>query len=163
MARRFPLFALLAALAAAPLVTAHTPAGTPNPACGDGYVHEYGPGSAFPVWAPAFLAARDGSNGCDGHREYAGSGVILLAGLKSLTCWSEPADHPQFPTITVADVVHPSPTFVIGVDTGPAPCGDFEDDVSILCVGTCTVPFAPGIDGAYHVYVLDGTVGHVST
>lgn len=151
-------------------------------------VHVYGPGDGGillpPVDGSALSVDECGAETIpyDGHDEYAIGGAWLLAcesfcgdsglGGGSSGCYGTFADHPTFPTVHVydyvagelglttgftvaADYVSASP--VLGTD-----CGDFEADYAIGCVDVCTVPFPPGLDGSYQVFV-SGTEGMVWT
>lgn len=165
---------LAALLLAAPLALAHdeAPVGLPKAWCEDAdarLTHEYG--APAPLLGPWLLL--DGSPGCetppldwDQHFEYANGGAYLLAGdAGAQACFGVPADHPSHPTVTVVDAtlgsgvrftVAAAPWYGSGHD-----CGFFEDPwTTITCVGSCQVPFGPGPDGAYVVFV-EGTTGHV--
>lgn len=118
----------------------------------------------------------------DGHSEYASDGAWLLsANGASSYCFGESGHHPAYPQVEVYDfLLGAGVVFVVGADTTDdtiprdavyyaanslptgGSCGDGIDDVWIVCVGVCWVPFPPGLDGSYHVYV-EGTVGHVRT
>lgn len=108
--------------------------------------------------------------GGEGHLEFAFGGAILLADAsKADMCWGRAADHAPRTLIQVRDAAQPpgGAAFTVYVDVvqpDPVPdemaCGDFEYDLAIGCVGSCTPPFPPGLDGAYHV-VVHGTEGTV--
>lgn len=172
--RPLRLLGLFATLATFPLAHAHVDGtmGAPKAYCEDlaqdATTHDYGSGSPAggQTWAGLFLGAVDGSVGpCasgvqDGHREYAPEGAILLAdSVGSLPCYGIAADHPANPTISVVEPVMGIAYYWVGVDIGPGPCGDFQDDDFRSCLNT----LSPGVDGAYHVYVTEGGPGHVFT
>lgn len=110
--------------------------------------------------------------GADGHHEFALGGALLLAeDPPAGRCWGEPAHHPPFGVVTVLDVEVPDASFTVAVDAldnvspvGPLfeSCGDGEEDFALACVSSCSVPFPPGLDGAYRVHVA-GVAGHVWT
>lgn len=170
------LIVLAAALLAAPLALAHEPRGTPKNYCeptSEWSVHEYG---VLPLTRHNGGGVGCGSLG-DGHAEYdfTGAGALILAesgtglpsqgGSGSLYCYGTWADHAPYGPATVDDLVLGSgAAFDVAADTVDVAavgngCGDFQDDVLVSCIGTCTVPFPPGLDGAYRVYV-QGTRGH---
>ena len=125
----------------------------------------------------------------DGHHEYAVGGAWLLADDGDLfnsgayVCFGENAHHPRFGPFTVHDdILGFGAAFAVGADyysnifglavrdSDPWPgvqrqrwadCGDGEIDAWAECVGWCSVTFAPGIDGAYQVFVT-GTGGTVT-
>ena len=138
-------------------------------------------------WCVAEEVAREDLNGdgqvCekadyDGHMEWAWGGAYLLAEhgdeatFGSYVCYGEDGHHPYYGPFWVVDVVLGSgASFEVAADTvnlvGPDPvtgidCGDFQSDAGSNCVGTCSVTFPPGRDGAYYVFVT-GTAGHVCT
>ena len=156
---------------------------------GDWHTHDYFSGTGFTL-SPASDAsvppcAYDPT--WDGHYEFAYGGAYLLAceafcvspdglvGAGASQCWDTYADHEQFPRVYVNDLqlsaIGLDVAFTIAVDwwnnvppvdpTHPE-CGDLETDIAVDCVNDCQVPFPPGLDGAYLVYV-QGTQGHVST
>ena len=115
----------------------------------------------------------------DGHREWALGGAWLLscdaacgasgAGAGAYECFGEPAHHGS--SVSVVDLgLGAGATFSVAADHVDAAavaaglpesaCGDFEDDQSQECLGSCGVVFPPGLDGAYTVYVQGGA-GHV--
>jgi hypothetical protein len=169
---------LASALLAVPLVTAHTstlfPYGGNPKDFAEGttvwYTHDY---TAWPLLGPPV----DGSGG-DGHSEWALGGAHVLvdsgAGVAtpydvpagSLYCYGEEGHHAPYGPVTVVDAI-PGTAFSVAVDTidGTTPgsgCGDLEEDAILDCIGSCFIPFPPGLDGAYRVYVAPpGTLGHV--
>lgn len=184
---RFPTLLLAATLAAASLALAHNPAGTPDPSCApNASTHDY----AAPAVGLLVTNVRDGSQPAppapgvlcphgDGHKEFAQGGAVLavLSGdgvtYGSIVCYGQTAHHPAYGPVSVSDVVlGASVPFMVGADTvdltppttGPD-CGDFQVDEEVDCVGSCTVPFLPGADGTYQVFVgrlsAQGTAGHV--
>lgn len=176
---------LLVAMLPAGLAHTNSPlVGVPKEYCenlaGDTSVHEYALSSRAP---PVILGFLDGalpdcdndplSTG-DGHAEASLGGAFILAGewlapwAGATACFGKPADHPEMPTITVQDAGQATVEFIVAVDSidpimgvSTPTCGDYVEDQSIHCVNTCSVPFASGLDGSYHVYLLSGTVGHV--
>ena len=180
-----PYLALVAAaLVAAPFALAHSPAGTPDPSCEWGAgPHDYAsPGTLGP--------RVDGAKGTycnepvfsptgDDHDEFAIGGAWIVAASGdgrpsgdpnapsgSLVCLGRWADHGPHGPFRVEDAsgVRGIP-FRVSADTVDLTglgggCGDFQDDVVADCVDACSVPFAPGLDGAYRVHVF-GTAGHV--
>jgi hypothetical protein len=211
------LFAIVAALVAAPLALAHDPAGTPKNYCEVGSaewsVHDYGPVASGSL----IYGNEDGNLGgdCSGntsvepgvlcvgadlsalnpgdpatavdvlnsiflgfcgseidppvadwdeHNEFAFGGAWMLVN-DDLTqvCFGAEGHHPEFGPYSVFDnVLMDGATFTVASDTValvPGDCGDFESDDSSDCVGSCTVTFPSGLDGAYVVYV-QGTAGH---
>ena len=189
-----PIHLLLSAsLLALPFALAHDPAGTPKNYCEepawDWQVHDYAP----PATGLYRSAPQDGNilfdcNGdgtpadYDGHQEWALGGAMLSVytgdGLSSgsLVCYGEVGHHPEFGTIGVTDLVFGAAVvpFWVSADhfsvippTSWEDCGDFEAEVSVGCIGFCSVSFPPGRDGAYHVCVGDplgvATQGHVVT
>lgn len=171
--------ALLAAslLVALPLVHAHTDgqAGPVKEYCEDvaldAWVHDYFGGEYGPM-----LVQGDGAIGpcpfdptSDGHYEYALSGAAFVTDpVASSLCGWPTADHTTFPQVSVVDnILSPlgGVVFVVAADTsdstGFMACGDHLVDVAMTCVDTCWVPFLPGLDGVYYVFVEDGTSGHV--
>ena len=211
------LMAVAAALLAAPLAFAHSPAGTPKNYCepeGDEWFeHEYGPPATgrllfgyedgnlagdcnpgFALGEPCVGFERPGdplslyADLCghnppfadwDRHNEYAFGGGWLLVysgmndpsdpnGPGTLYCYGAQGHHANYPVVTVEDLVlGQGATFTVASDyldlTGSAGgCGDFYEE-SVTCVGSCAVPFPHGLDGAYRVYVHEGTAGHIMT
>lgn len=182
------LLSVAALLMTAPLSWAHTDgglAGPPKTYCEDPSewdVHDYGPTTGFmlpPQW-DGNLQDCDGDTvpvDYDGHSEWVSGGAWLLAedgdGVTggSLACWGAVADHVAFPWVRVVDTGFGSAaSFRVFTDTRSsipptdpsAPvCGDFEEDQSVDCVGSCVPTFPPGLDGAYYV-VAQGTFGHVT-
>lgn len=171
--------AILAAslLLGLPLVLAHTDgqAGPPKEYCEDvaldTWVHDYFGGEYGPM-----VVQSDGAVGtcpygqfADGHYEYALSGAALVADpVASAPCGWPTADHATYPLVSVVDdVLTPlgGVVFVVAADaydsTGLMTCGDGIIDVAQTCVDACWVPFLPGLDGAYYVFVENGTSGHV--
>lgn len=151
-----------ALLLAAPLTLGDAPAAGPFPCEGPlgAPVHEYGPGrGARPI---------DRCLPPDGHAEYGlGLAVFLAHATDAAACWGASADHAPYPTIVVDDaffgsIVH----FTIATDavdvTGVLPCGDGHLETTLSCIGTCTLPIPPGLDGAYWV-LIDGSSGTAST
>lgn len=117
-----------------------------------------------------------GLEATDGHNEFAWGGAVLAASSPgSDDCWGEPMHHDQLPFIRVTDAVltaHGKPVpYMVGVDgldntplaTTWTGCGDGEIDLWTDCFDACSVTFPPGLDGAYHVHVAEGTMGHVWT
>jgi hypothetical protein len=102
----------------------------------------------------------------DGHADWSLGGAFLQAAEPALGCGpaAQAPHHPLYGPIAVDDaVLGAGASFVVGaddIDLVGGGCGDFQDDVSMSCVGACTVPFPPGLDGAYHVHV-DGVGGRV--
>jgi hypothetical protein len=110
----------------------------------------------------------------DGHSEYARGGAWLLVvsgdgTFGSEACFGEPGHHPHFGPVHVEDfVLGEAATFRVTADSvsvlpnppGEPACGDLQADEQTLCLGSCSVTFSPGVDGAYAVFV-EGTVGHV--
>ena len=171
-------------LAAAPIAGAHLDdsMGYPKPYCElfDINVHDYGP----PATGELLSDFMDGNPmDCDGdgvfgdydlHSEYARGGAWVLVdsgdgSYGALACFGEPGHHPSYGPFSVTDLVlGAGATFLVAADTvsaipnppGQPLCGDLETDVDAECVGTCTVAFLAGIDGAYAVFVT-GTIGHV--
>jgi hypothetical protein len=188
---RLALLLLAALLAIAPMGVAHDPVGTPKNYCEDPSewdVHDYAPVSVrvfnFLGWDGNVVGDCDGDGlgyDFDGHYEWASGGAMLLAesgdGVTggASACYVTTADHPVFGPFTVTDAVLGSGvSFLVGADTvnlvpptsGPD-CGDGILDATSTCIGTCTVTFTPGLDGAYFVNVgslaFPGTAGHVCT
>ena len=115
----------------------------------------------------------------DGHNEFAFGGAWILvttgAGVPSADptvgagtayCFGADGHHASYGPATVTDLVlgqtvafsvYSDTVDLTGTGSG---CGDFISDHSAICVGTCTVTFPPGIDGAYVVFVT-GTAGHI--
>lgn len=173
MSRRLaPFAALLLALAAAPLGLAHEPVGTPKLHCeataADRAVHDYGPS------VPGVLALRgdyalddcdgDASFWQDGHLDFAFGGAELVASpWGAQWCLGLVVDHAQHPTVTVVDESGEAIPFLVGVERSYEFdfCGDGLDDAYQECLGSCTVAFEAGMDGAYRVYLLGGTRGHI--
>jgi hypothetical protein len=122
----------------------------------------------------------------DGHHEFAFGGAWLLVtsgdgqpdpfnGAGTKYCFGEEAHHPMFGPFSVSDLVlGAGATFTVASDSialagdllglppypPSADCGDYLADHYTDCLGTCSVVFGPGLDGAYHVFV-QGTQGHV--
>lgn len=101
----------------------------------------------------------------DGHKEFGYLAHALIAVESPVEyCWHETPHHPPYGPVSVIDVLlGAGASFTVYADRYSLwydPCGDFMFDESTDCVGTCTVTFGPGIDGAYHV-VVQGTQGHV--
>lgn len=75
------------------------------------------------------------------------------------------------PTVWVRDVEVEDVVFWVGSDTeqfgdnfsGEPWCGDGNLDHLVRCVGSCAIPFPPGLDGSYSVFVENGVAGHVQT
>lgn len=176
MNKRF-LFSIVVALVVAPFAVAHEPRGTPKNYCEPGWetsVHEYGP----PATGVLIYGDEDGNlladcsgmgivGDWDGHTEFALGGARILAGWEALDCYGAEPHHDAYGPFTVDDLLLGyGATFTVASDTvdllggSAGPCGDFEEDMSTDCVGTCTVTFPPGLDGAYLIYV-QGTQGHV--
>lgn len=121
----------------------------------------------------------------DGHLETAQGGAVLpvdsgLGGPSpsanlpagSLYCFAQEGHHPTFGPFNVDDIVFGTGVaFTVGVDrvdVGGAGggCGDGIIDNWVAFPGgtcPCYVPFGPGLDGVYSVFVGPGTAGHVST
>lgn len=179
-----PLLLLLAlVVSGVPASQAHVDGGiygAPKPYCEnitqDQNVHDYAVAGVSPS-AYFVLGFIDGNvdrchpsapvTDSDGHSEYAFGGAVLLADDAAfpaggaMACYGEVAHHPINPTIWVFDHIWPSNVlFMVGADTinsgipSVPECGDGFDDVSTYCVDHCTVPFGPGLDGAYHVYMV---------
>lgn len=154
------------------------------------YVHDYGapatgnllaqPKDGGAVCGPIYLDPLGPpvfSLSGDGHREYAVGGAWILVesgtgqptpgGAGTLYCYGEAGHHAPYGPSTVTDLaLGAGASYVVGADLddttgGLEGCGDFETDEVATCVGTCTVAFGPGLDGAYFVFV-DGTQGHVT-
>ena len=181
------LMAVAAALLAAPLAFAHSPAGTPKFHCeepNEWLLHEYAGTSGR--LAPQ--ARHDGgtvgcSNGLlvrgDGHPEYAEGGAVLLStsgagvpsadpsvGAGSLYCYGEAGHHANFITVRLPRLASDPSIFIVGTDTVDLTgtgegCGDFEPDNEQWCIEVCSVTFSPGLDGAYQVMVVVPGNGHV--
>lgn len=178
------LIALLAISAAALAHTDGRPNGTPKSYCenlkGDIRFHDYGPQvmtAGFLISAQIMDGNLDDCNGdgltldYDGHSEWGVGGARLLADnagapyAGAMACYGETAHHGIFPQLWVFDETYPAfVMFAVGVDkinlVGPDPttgidCGDQVDDAAIYCMDVCSVPFGPGIDGAYHIYVIN--------
>lgn len=116
-------------------------------------VHHYAPPAPG---SPFRLGPIDTCTGGDGHGETGLGGAWLAAGPGSLACYGEPAHHPAFGSITSwDDLLGAGATMEVGIDTSPG-CGDFLIDQSVLCIQTCHMPFAPGPDGVYHVFLTGG-------
>lgn len=183
--RRLALLAAFA-LVLTPAALGHVPAGTPKTYCEwvpDAYTHDYGPSPGN-----ATMTGLDDYNlhDCDnvfppadfdGHREFANGGARLHADIAATTCYGGISEHPSFPIIQITDNVHPSNVLaLVAIDsvdlTGALPCGDGVMDADVPCIDLCAVGLAPGLDGAYHVFVVNGqyngvsysaTSGHIET
>lgn len=179
------LIGLGAVLMAAPLAGAHLDGtmGYPKPYCEilDLDVHDYGPvatGRLLSDFTDGNLQDCDGDittpADYDQHSEYARGGAWLLVTTGdgtygSLACFGELGHHAAYGPFEVIDLVLGTGASIrVAADTMsivPAPpgepaCGDLQADEAAECVGSCSVTFPPGIDGAYAVFVA-GTVGHV--
>lgn len=111
----------------------------------------------------------------DGHSEYAQGGAWLLVQTGddsggSMACFGEVGHHPTFGPFHVVDLtLGTSVPFLVaadhtnGIGAMSRDCGDAIEDVYAICTGGCHVSFSPGLDGAYHVYVGDGTSGQLGT
>lgn len=162
-------------------------AGTPKPYCearvGDMDTHDYAPPAlekvvGAPLDGNAEDCDGDGGLDSDGHLDFAVGGAFLLAcdarcgdgsGDGARACYGMDADHRTAPLVRVVDeALGEGALFTVSADlvdlAAPMPgvprCGDFEADATQRCLGACVVPFRPGLDGAYVVYV-QGTAGHV--
>lgn len=163
---------------------AHEPPGTVKGVCElepEWQVHEYAPlasgEAATALWDSTL---EDCGNGYplidyDAHSDFAVGGAWLLVTTGdewtgSLGCYGEVGHHPAYGPVTVEDValgqdvefIVTADLLVNVTDEAAAWCGDFEEDASVTCRWSCTVPFPPGPDGAYVVKVR-GTQGHVRT
>ena len=84
-------------------------------------------------------------------------------GAGTLACHGAEGHHSAYGTVTVHDLVFGATVeFTVSVDTHDASglgagCGDFEADQSVDCIGTCTLPIGPGLDGTYRVSVTGAT------
>ena len=125
----------------------------------------------------------------DGHREWATGGAVILSDdgdhftYGAYACFGDNAHHPQYGPFTVWDAVlgagaefivasdrslrTPSSVYATGEGllddsavTGVR-CGDGLMNRWATCIGTCTVTFPAGLDGAYYVFPL-GTAGTVT-
>lgn len=178
-------FLIAAALLVAPVAMAHEPAGTPKDYCDlhETQLHDYGP----PAAGAALAGFIDGGIRCafdtegrlyDGHSEFAFGGAWILvcdqtalrtcpdaAAGGSLVCFGERAHHHYGPLIKfeVEDVILGTTVAyhvaVDNVDLTGGDCGDGLSDEAAPCTGK-VADLAPGLDGAYHVFVT-GTRGHV--
>ena len=180
--RALHILLLLAVTLAVPFTGAHPMGvGLPKTVCEsprDMPQHEYGPPATglvialgqdgavppCPAWDPTW----------DGHLEFAAGGAWLLAcdfscgagyGDGALTCWGAWSDHAPSPTVTVDDAALLVVGFEVWADRislfpQVPECGDFEADAHVVCVNACQIPFGPGLDGSYAIYV-QGTTGHV--
>lgn len=121
------------------------------------------PNDPLSVWAGA-CDTEYGYADYDGHHDLAIGGAILLAGSGAWECYGEDAHHPASGPIAVDDAVLGSAaSFTVYAERSAEPCGDLlldGSDDSVVCIGSCMVPFPPGTDGAYYVFV-QGTMGHV--
>lgn len=186
---RTSLLLVAALLAAAPFAGAHLPPygpnGTPKPYCEttDFDTHDY----AMPSMVGGTFVTMSGpKSGClgptDHHGEHARGGAYLAAYDEgpfmpgSGWCMGEVPHHPVGGPVTVVDnVIASGVRFLVAADSFTAllhhECGDFVEDQWVWCVDSCAVPFPPGLDGTYHVYLdvavdANGTVhaltaGHV--
>src|SRR5687767_997415 len=148
----------------------------------DDLYHEYGPSTGFAI-SPGIDGNVQGD--CDGdpntvadydgHVEFAFGGAWLTAAASPGCNDGDSVDHAAFPTVWVGDHVlnlaEAPVSFSVYADTlnnvppvDPAEpnCGDFESDYGADCTNECAVPFPPGLDGTYQVYVT-GTSGSVGT
>lgn len=175
------VLALAMALLAAPLALAHEPRGTPKTHCespAERSVHDYGllPRARHDGATTSLCGSGDVLG--DGHAEYGfGAWTLLLLvdsdgdwlGGGTVACFGEAGHHPVFGLVTVDDVTHGTGlSFIVAADTADPTgvgggCGDFQDDVAISCTGACTPAFGPGMDGAYHVHLQGGTLGHLTS
>lgn len=173
--------ALVLALLVLPLAVAHTNGGVMGTAktyfepTNEWFMHDYLAGT--PLLSPV-----DGCPLCsDGHGEWAWGGAHILvdSGLNqasidpnlpagSLYCYGADGHHPYFGPVRVDDtLLGASASFEVAADQADLTalgqgCGDFLEDAVVACVGACTMPFLPGLDGAYRVYVAPpGSSGHV--
>jgi hypothetical protein len=162
-----------------PLALAHTPTGTPKPYAEpvpEWTVHEYGPPASGASIGPRI----DGWALGDGHKEFAVGGAYILVfsgggapsvdaneSAGSVFCHGEAGHHPAFGPVSVfADFLGAGVTFTVAadnVDLGGSGrgCGDGVSDNATDCIGTCTVTFPPGLDGAYRIYIQGVEGGHV--
>ena len=141
-----------------------------------------------PAWCE--LMSADLPADWDGEREYARGGAVLVsADPYGSYCWQTTPHHAVTPTVYAEDVLLGRDVGILvmtdAARPSPAedPCGDGiheecddedpaevpgvtcnPDDRSVEGTGHGTyVPFMPGDDGAYRVYVGPGTQGHVWT
>ncbi len=184
---RLRLIGLGVVLVATPLAGAHLDGtkGYPKPYCEigvDTLVHDYGPVASGELLSDFMDGNVQDCNAdlvfgdFDAHSEFARGGAWMLVvsgdgNYGTLACFGEEGHHPSYGPFVVDDLVLlDTATMRIAVDTvsliptppGQPDCGDLQTDVEATCVGSCSVTFPPGIDGAYSVFVT-GTVGHVST
>lgn len=184
------LWAAAALLLAIPFSAGHASgplAGVPKTYCedhlGDTNVHEYGPPL---LWLPPSLPrpprAFDGSLGdCDGdgipgdpdgHAEYSASEVRLASAYPWFGCPTETPHHPVNPTVHATDATGAPVRFSVYTAGGAHPLFPCEESPVLQdwrdCFGSCYVPFPPGGDGLYRVYLAPLDVpppfaGHVWT
>lgn len=173
---------LALALLSLPAGLAHEPAGTPKPYCestdAERAVHEYTLSAAGIIVYLFDGAIEDCGGGPasilfdgDGHWEHAlgGAQVYFWGGTVgdggSWWCHGVLPDHVGMSTVTVVDESGEPVPFLVGAEQSFIHdfCGDGEDDVYQECLGSCAITLGSSMDGAYRVYVLGGTKGHVVT